>query len=937
MATALNGRNAGGRAPNQSKGRILGIIDAIQDAVGQPKQAVADRRTVEKTWKLMDKVVRLCQNPRLQLKNSPPYILDVLPDAYQHLRLILGKYEEIQKLAQLSENEYFKIYIDSLMKKSKRAIRLFKEGKERMYEEQSQDRRNLTKLSLIFSHMLAEIKAIFPGGRFQGDTFRITKADAADFWRKSFEDKTIVPWKIFRQCLHELHPISSGLEAMALKSTIDLTCNDYISVFEFDIFTRLFQPWGSILRNWNFLAVTHPGYMAFLTYDEVKARLQKYINKPGSYIFRLSCTRLGQWAIGYVTGDSNILQTIPHNKPLFQALIDGYREGFYLFPDGRSYNPDLTGLCEPMPHDHIKVTQEQYDLYCEMGSTFQLCKICAENDKDVKIEPCGHLMCTSCLTAWQESDGQGCPFCRCEIKGTEPIIVDPFDPRHEGTKCFFLDQQICQMLELDDEEDREDCLVMNGLANIRKHCVERQNSPMMSPTSSPVSQHRKGHGGDLGHCVQHLSLPPVPPRLDLIQKGAICSPSASPTSSPKSSPGMSRRKDKPLPAPPPPQREPPLPPPERPPPIPSESRQFWLPTSSSTSSSMSSSSSGMSDPQIPPETRCHKDSNVTEAEKQAQFGPNGPSHGRRLSCPSAGSGKTYHQMEGPRHSENCKPCVKNFEEPNSNTPTSSSIIHLAAERQHRAMKMMNDDYQIPSSHLSLSQTPVCIFSPSRHLGDESSESSTGGNTEVAEALASFPSSTITTPSDYDILLPPQALEDPFNSLPPSQPPPLPPPPPPERHSFIDLPCSLSASSCTFSISSHRPSSGHNHLLLTSDKALDILNSAAPPPPTRWQTENVKGSRGGSKHDRLSSQVSLECLQAPSRPPKPLPRRITPDVHAGRPQNLESESTDAKIAQLMGEGYSFEEVKRAMMIAQYKVDVARNILREFALVAPRLNL
>uniref|UniRef100_A0A6Q2YP75 E3 ubiquitin-protein ligase CBL n=1 Tax=Esox lucius TaxID=8010 RepID=A0A6Q2YP75_ESOLU len=469
MATALSGRNPGGRGPNQRKGRILGIIDAIQDAVGPPKQAAADRRTVEKTWKLMDKVVRLCQNPRLQLKNSPPYILDILPDTYQHLRLILGKYEEIQRLIQLSENDFFKVYIDSLMKKSKRAIRLFKEGKERMYEEQSQDRRNLTKLSLIFSHMLAEIKAIFPGGQFQGDTFRITKADAAEFWRRYFGEKTIVPWKVFRQCLHEMHHISSGLEAMALKSTIDLTCNDYISVFEFDIFTRLFQPWGSILRNWNFLAVTHPGYMAFLTYDEVKARLQKYINKPGSYIFRLSCTRLGQWAIGYVTNDGNILQTIPHNKPLFQALIDGCREGFYLFPDGRSYNPDLTGLCEPTPHDHIKVTQEQYELYCEMGSTFQLCKICAENDKDVKIEPCGHLMCTSCLTAWQESDGQGCPFCRCEIKGTEPIIVDPFDPRNTGAKCFFLDHFSSPMLDLDDlDEDREDCLVMNGLASIRK-------------------------------------------------------------------------------------------------------------------------------------------------------------------------------------------------------------------------------------------------------------------------------------------------------------------------------------------------------------------------------------------------------------------------------------------------------------------------------------
>ncbi|XP_054569997.1 E3 ubiquitin-protein ligase CBL-B isoform X8 [Eptesicus fuscus] len=469
MANSMNGRNPGGRGGNPRKGRILGIIDAIQDAVGPPKQAAADRRTVEKTWKLMDKVVRLCQNPKLQLKNSPPYILDILPDTYQHLRLILNKYDDNQKLAQLSENEYFKIYIDSLMKKSKRAIRLFKEGKERMYEEQSQDRRNLTKLSLIFSHMLAEIKAIFPNGQFQGDNFRITKADAAEFWRKFFGDKTIVPWKVFRQCLHEVHQISSGLEAMALKSTIDLTCNDYISVFEFDIFTRLFQPWGSILRNWNFLAVTHPGYMAFLTYDEVKARLQKYSTKPGSYIFRLSCTRLGQWAIGYVTGDGNILQTIPHNKPLFQALIDGSREGFYLYPDGRSYNPDLTGLCEPTPHDHIKVTQEQYELYCEMGSTFQLCKICAENDKDVKIEPCGHLMCTSCLTAWQESDGQGCPFCRCEIKGTEPIIVDPFDPRDEGSRCCgIMDPFGMPMLDLDDDDDREESLMMNRLANVRK-------------------------------------------------------------------------------------------------------------------------------------------------------------------------------------------------------------------------------------------------------------------------------------------------------------------------------------------------------------------------------------------------------------------------------------------------------------------------------------
>jgi len=240
---------------------------------------------------------------------------------------------------------------------------------------------------------------------------------------------------LFRLTLNEVHPISSGLEAMALKSTIDLTCNDYISNFEFDVFTRLFQPWSTLLRNWQILAVTHPGYVAFLTYDEVKARLHRHINKPGSYVFRLSCTRLGQWAIGYVTADGNILQTIPQNKSLCQALLDGSREGFYLYPDGRSINPDLSWAVQATPEDHVKVTQEQYELYCEMGSTFQLCKICAENSKDIRIEPCGHLLCTPCLTAWQDSEGGGggCPFCRAEIKGTEQIVVDPFDPKKHTT------------------------------------------------------------------------------------------------------------------------------------------------------------------------------------------------------------------------------------------------------------------------------------------------------------------------------------------------------------------------------------------------------------------------------------------------------------------------------------------------------------------------
>ncbi|XP_009995737.1 PREDICTED: Na(+)/H(+) exchange regulatory cofactor NHE-RF4, partial [Chaetura pelagica] len=81
-------------------------------------------------------VVRLCQNPKLALKNSPPYILDLLPDTYQHLRTILSRYEG--KMETLGENEYFRVFMENLMKKTKQTISLFKEGKERMYEENSQ-------------------------------------------------------------------------------------------------------------------------------------------------------------------------------------------------------------------------------------------------------------------------------------------------------------------------------------------------------------------------------------------------------------------------------------------------------------------------------------------------------------------------------------------------------------------------------------------------------------------------------------------------------------------------------------------------------------------------------------------------------------------------------------------------------------------------------
>ncbi|CAF0800844.1 unnamed protein product, partial [Didymodactylos carnosus] len=373
-----------------------------------------DRRCIEKVWKQMDRIVKYCQYPKMNLKNSPPYMLDILPDMYQTLRQILTNYDD--RLHILNDIDYFRIFMGNLIDKCSKTIDCFKRAGHSMYDEQSSHRKHLTKFSLYFSHILVELKSLFPKGMYEGEKFRITKPEAADFWKKNFNERTIVPWEQFKDILNRTHPIQSGNESAALQNTIDLTNNNYVSIFEFDVFTRLFHPWSSLLTNWKLLAVTHPAFMAFMTYDEVKAILTNFIDKPGSYVFRLSCTRLGQWAIGYVTANGTILQTIPQTKPLIQSLIDGEREGYYKYPNGRTVTIDLSSALQPSDSDRIYVSEEQYAIYCDMGTSFELCKICNANNKDSKIQPSS-----------MSKMNLACPFCRAEIKGFEPVVISPFE------------------------------------------------------------------------------------------------------------------------------------------------------------------------------------------------------------------------------------------------------------------------------------------------------------------------------------------------------------------------------------------------------------------------------------------------------------------------------------------------------------------------------
>ncbi|KAJ8775509.1 hypothetical protein J1605_016359 [Eschrichtius robustus] len=382
--------------------------------------------------RLLQRLEEQCED--LRLASSPPSLRDLLPRTAQLLREVAharraggGGGPEGPGGAE----DFLVVYLANLEAKTRQVAALLpprgrKTANDELFREGSRLRRQLAKLTLIFSHMCTELGALFPGGKYCGNTYQLTKVLAHTFWREQCGARCVLPWAEFEVLLCICHPMEPGSTALALRSTIDLTCSGHVSIFEFDIFTRLFQPWPTLLKNWQLLAVNHPGYMALLTYDEVQARLQTYRDKPGSYIFRPSCTHPGQWAIGFVSSDGSILQTIPLNKPLFQALLEGQKEGFYLYPDGKNHNPDLTELCRMEPHQRIHVSEEQLQLYWAMDSTFELCKICAESNKDVKVEPCGHLLCSRCLATWQHSDSQTCPFCRCKIKGQEAVSIHQF-------------------------------------------------------------------------------------------------------------------------------------------------------------------------------------------------------------------------------------------------------------------------------------------------------------------------------------------------------------------------------------------------------------------------------------------------------------------------------------------------------------------------------
>ncbi|KAF6736006.1 E3 ubiquitin-protein ligase CBL [Oryzias melastigma] len=135
---------------------------------------------------------------------------------------------------------------------------------------------------------------------------------------------------------------------------------------------------------------------------------------------------------------------------------------------------------------------------------------------------------------------------------------------------------------------------------------------------------------------------------------------------------------------------------------------------------------------------------------------------------------------------------------------------------------------------------------------------------------------------------------------------------------------------------------------------DCPKPRLPLPPARRTLSEIGSSSSSSSSSCSSSTMAFsrlsldsdagaaaslsEPLEAPERPPKPLPRRINSERRPspvppvpGAAGGEANPQISSEIEHLMSQGYSYQDIQKALMIAQNNVEMAKNILREFVSV------
>lgn len=114
---------------------------AAADSETPPPLSSADLSLVDKALKQLETLHKLCMNPMLGLRNSPPYLPELMLETSVLLVQVWERYRGCTATGgpepRGDEAKYLRIHIRNLLDKANRAVLLFKQAQERIFEETS--------------------------------------------------------------------------------------------------------------------------------------------------------------------------------------------------------------------------------------------------------------------------------------------------------------------------------------------------------------------------------------------------------------------------------------------------------------------------------------------------------------------------------------------------------------------------------------------------------------------------------------------------------------------------------------------------------------------------------------------------------------------------------------------------------------------------------
>ncbi|KAF8568667.1 hypothetical protein P879_07010, partial [Paragonimus westermani] len=229
-----------------------------------------------------------------------------------------------------------------------------------------------------------------------------------------------VSWPVFIEAFSRSFHVTGRPEIEKLHDTMAFSSDLYVSIFGWDVFNRLFAPWNLLVPAWTKLVYEHPGYMAWMTFEDMRDFLLLYRRSPGTYAFRMSCRSIGFWSIAYVDSSGKVIQSVCRSQNFADFLEEGIKRRKFVKPVGSQENTDLGELTKQVLTHRVEM--HKLEIYSSRES-FMSCSICFDAPRTTRLEPCGHLFCAACTQSWLDRE-KCCPVCRTQVIATSPVKIE---------------------------------------------------------------------------------------------------------------------------------------------------------------------------------------------------------------------------------------------------------------------------------------------------------------------------------------------------------------------------------------------------------------------------------------------------------------------------------------------------------------------------------